>query len=142
MRTEKLFPIDPTNIKQIKLLSEFQKQNGIYTPIGFYNKDDLTRNDIELELVLQKNAKVEDLCHLQGYRDIKSCTLSFAPKKKKKRKIVTMATNYAIETLGMEEVYLKINPEDENMIDYLNTSNFECLGDEKGSIIFLKEKEQ
>ncbi|MBP5678573.1 MAG: hypothetical protein J6X28_01935 [Bacilli bacterium] len=97
-------------------------------------------NDILLELVLEEQSKTQDICELKGYRDLKSCTLSFSDKTKK-RKIADMATDYALTTLGMEEVFLRINPEDKDLLEYLDSHEFECLGDEKGSIIYLKEKE-
>ena len=141
MKNTKLFPIDPSNLKHIKLLDEFEKDSNACTPIGIYQDEKESNNDISMELVLQEKEKVEDICHIQGYKDIKSCTISFVPKKKKKRKIVSMATSYAIDTLGMEEVFIKINPEDKDMLEYLDSNEFECLGDEKGSIIYLKEKQ-
>ena len=140
MSTIKLFPIEPNNLKHIKLLGEFEKENNGQTPIGIY-QEELTNNDISMELVLEEKSMVEDICHIRGYKDMKSCTISFLPKKRKKRKIVSLATSYAMETLGMEEVFLKINPEDNLMLEYLESSEFECLGDEKGSIIYLKEKQ-
>ena len=136
----KLFPIEPDNLKHIKLLDEFEKEQKGRTPIGYYQKSE-SSNDINMELVLEEKSKVSDICHLQGYKDTKSCTISFAPKKKKKRKIVSMATSYAIDTLGMEEVFIRINPEDADMSKYLDENEFECLGAEKGSIIYLKEKQ-
>lgn len=141
MSTTKLFPIDPSNLRHIKLIDDFVHENNGRTPIGIYQRGNLSSNDIDMELVLEEKRKVSDICHIQGYKDIKSCTISFIPKKKKKRKIVNMAVTYAMDTLGMEEVFLKINPEDEEMQSYLSSNEFECLGDEKGSIIYLKEKE-
>ena len=137
----KLFPIDPSNLKHIKLLDEFEKEGKGRTPIGIYQNNNQSSNDIRIELVLEERSKVSDICHIEGYKDIKSCTISFIPKKKKKRKIVDLATSYAMNTLGMEEVFLKINPEDGDMLKYLSDSEFECLGDEKGSILYLKERE-
>ena len=137
----KLFPIDPSNIKHIKLLDEFMNETNGCTPIGVYQREEIEDNDINLELVLEEQEKVKDICHIQGYKDIKSCTISFAPKKKKKRKIVNLAVTYAMDTLGMKEVFLRFNPEDSHMLEYLSSEEFECLGDEKGSIIYLKEKE-
>ena len=96
--------------------------------------------DFSIDLLLEEKKKIQDICHLQGYKDIKSCTISFIPNKKKKRKILKLATEYALTNLGMETVYLKISPEDYNVIRYLEDNKFECLGDEKGSIIYLKEK--
>ena len=141
MNTMRFFPVDPSNLKHIKLLDEYQRESTDCTPIGIYQNIEQSDNDINIELVLEEKSKIQDICHLQGYKDIKSCTLSFVPKKKKQRKIVSLATSYALDTLGMEEVFLKINPEDNEMIKYLKSNKFECLGDEKGSIIFLKEKQ-
>lgn len=141
MSTTKLFPIDPNNLKHIDLLDKFEKENKISTPIGIYTKQDNTSNDISIELVLEEQKKVSDICHLQGVKDMKSCTISFLKKDKKKRKIVPLATSYAIDMLGMEEVFIKINPDDKNMLEYMEENNFECLGNEKGSIIYLKERE-
>ena len=141
MNTMRLFPIDPSNLNHIELLDEYKRESKGCTPIGIYHNKEVSSNDIHLELVLEEKSKIQDICHLQGYKDIKSCTLSFVPKKKKKRKIVSLATSYALDTLGMEEVFLKINPEDDEMIRFLESNEFECLGDEKGSIIFLKEKQ-
>lgn len=141
MSTTKLFPIDPNNLKHIDLLDKFEKENKISTPIGVYTKQDKTSNDISIELVLEEQKKVSDICHLQGVKDMKSCTISFLKKDKKKRKIVPLATSYAIDMLGMEEVFIKINPDDKNMLEYMEENNFECLGNEKGSIIYLKERE-
>ncbi len=97
-------------------------------------------NDFQLKLALQDRKKVKDICHIQGYRDIKSCTITFDSQEKRNRKIASLAANYALDTLGMEEVFLQINPDDQSMLDILDTDEFECLGDEKGSIIYLKEK--
>lgn len=141
MSSTKLFPIDPKNLGHIKLMDKFEKENNISTPIGTYKKEELLNNDINMELVLEEKDKVQDICHIQGYRDIKSCTISFVAKTKKKRKIVSLAAAYAMETLGMEEVFLKINPEDDNLLKYLENNKYECLGNEKGSIIYLIEKQ-
>jgi len=141
LSSTRLFPIDPCNLKHIELLDEFEKENNYGTPIGKFKNKQESSNDIYMELVLEEKSKVQDICHIEGYKDVKSCTISFLPKKKKKRKIVSMATDYALSTLGMESVFLKINPEDTNLLEYMNTNEFECLGDEKGSIIYLKEKQ-
>ena len=139
--SERLFPIDPTNLKHIELLDEFDRENGVFTPIGMINKDNIQEdNEISIELVLENNKKVQDICHIQGVKDIKQCTLSFTKKNKKDRKIISLATTYALDVLGMEEVFINTNQNDKNMLEYLIKNDFECLGDEKGSIVFLKEK--
>lgn len=143
MSSTRLFPIEINNLKHIELLDKFEKNNKLEIPIGFFKRKEeiSSNNDICMELVLQEKEQIEDICHLSGYKDIKSCTISFVKKDKKNRKIFDMATNYALNTLGMEEVFININPEDKETINYFISNNYECLGNEKGSIIFLKEKE-
>lgn len=139
--SERLFPIDPNNLKHIELLDAYEKENGIFTPIGSINKKNIEEsNDFNLELVLEKNSKVQDICHIRGLKDLKQCTISLAKKKKKERKIITLATTYAIDVLGMEEVFINAYSDDKNMLEYLVKNEYECLGDEKGNIVFLKEK--
>lgn len=137
--SSKLIPIDPNNIKHIEFLEEFNA--GSYnTPIGIIKPQE-DNNDISMELLLEEKNNITDICHLQGVKDMKQCFISCLEKDKKKRKIIPMATLYAMNTLGMEEVFIKIKPDDKNMLEYLFENNYECLGDEKGSIVFLKEKE-
>ena len=146
LSTIKLFPIDPTNLQQIELMESYERANDIGTPIGTFSRqqqeEQNSQNDISLELVLEEKSKVEDICHIQGVKDMKSCTITFIKKEKKNRKIYKLATNYALNTLGMEEVFIKIDPEDDKMLQYFESNDFECLGDEKGSIIYLKEREE
>lgn len=145
MSSPKLFPIETDNLKHIELLDEFIKSHQISTPVGIFKKEKQDKNqasnDICMELVLEEKEKIEDICHISGYKDMKTCTISFATKNKKNRKIYSMATTYALETLGMEEVFIAINPEDKDMLEYFESNDYECLGDEKGSIMYLKEKE-
>ena len=141
----KLIPIDPNNLKHIELMESFEKANQTSTPIGTFRQEqkeeNLNSNDISMELVLEDKSKVDDICHIQGVKDMKSCTITFMKKEKKNRKIYKLATNYALNDLGMEEVFIKIDPEDDKMLQYFESNDFECLGDEKGSIIYLKERE-
>lgn len=145
MSSTRLFPIEANNLKHIELLDEFDLSHKISTPVGKFRQEQKEKiqssNDISMELVLEEKEKIEDICHISGYKDMKTCTISFARKNKKNRKIYSMATDYAIKTLGMEEVFISINPEDKDMLDYFASNDYECLGDEKGSIIYLKEKE-
>lgn len=139
--SERFYSIDPTNLKHIELLADYNKENGVFTPIGQINKEKIQEdNEFSMELVLERKNKVQDICHLQGVKDIKQCTITFTKKNKKDRKIISLATTYALDILGMEEVFINTNKEDKNTQEYLLNNDYECLGDEKGNIIFLKEK--
>lgn len=139
--SERLFPIDPKNLNHIELIDEYAKEQGYSTPIGTIKTKEIDNNDISMELVLEENKKVKDICHIQGVKDIKQCTISLRSKNIKKRKIIPLATTYALEVLGMEEVFINAQKEDKKMLEYLTDINYECLGDDRGSIVFLKEKD-
>ena len=138
--SERLIQIDPNNLSHIELIDEYEKECGYSTPIGTITDKNRNNNDICIELVLEDKKKVKDICHIQGFKDIKQCTLTFASKNIKKRKMISLATNYALEVLGMEEVFINANKNDKNMLEYLLKNDYECLGDESGGIMFLKEK--
>ena len=136
----KIIPLDPKNIKHIELKEEFEKKD-YYTPIGTIKLEETPMNDFSMELLLEENKEIKDICHIQGFNDMKQCFISLVFKNKKKRKIIPLATNYAMDVLGMKEVFIKISPNDSNMIKYLQDYSYECLGEEKGNVIFLKEKD-
>ncbi len=156
MNNEKLLLVDPYDEDYKKMIEEFEKENGIVTSTGTYishvsnvekaeyEKNKKLSNEIKESLFLEFNSKVIDLCYIEGEKDIKACTISFAPLKKKlkKRNLIGIATDYAINHLKMEEIFVKVSPEDKTMIDILKQNSFENLGENEGEIVFLKEREE
>ena len=61
--------------------------------------------------------------------------------KLKNRRLISLATDYSIHTLGMKEIFIKTASNDRNMIENLEAKGFESLGEEKGNVIYLKETE-
>ena len=55
---------------------------------------------------------------------------------------MTYVANYALNTLGMEEVFLNISSSDKTMINYLDSLGYENLGEENNKIIYLTEREE
>ena len=113
MSSTKLFPIEANNLKHIELLDKFEKTHNISTPLGTYRqeeRDELeSSNAFTMELVLQEKEQIEDICHISGFKDVKQCTISFITKDKKKRKIFSMATDYAIENIFLFFLSFVIN---------------------------------
>ena len=160
MNNEKLLLVDPYDEDYKKMIEEFEKENGIVTGTYIfhvsnvshvpnvskeeYEKNKKLSNEIKESLFLEFNSKVIDLCYIEGEKDIKACTVSFAPLKKKlkKRDLIGIATDYAINHLKMEEIFVKVSPEDKTMIDILKQNSFENLGENEGEIVFLKEREE
>ena len=157
MSIERLFLLDPYNDKHINMIKEFEKENDLSSKISenigqirssISKETYLTKkketNEISENLFLEKGLKITDCCYIQGEKDIKTCRITFYPLKNKvlKRKLVTYVSNYALNTLGMEEVFLNISSSDKAMINYLDSLGYENLGEENNKIIYLTEREE
>jgi len=157
MCQEKLFLVNPFDKSQMTRLSEFEEENEINsTTTEFlksitssttekeYLEQKRISNCIEESLFIEENKRVTDSCHIHAEKDIKSCNITFAPIKTKlrNRRLLTLATDFAIHSLGMFIVFITIETDDKNMVENLEARGFENLGEESGKIIYLKEKEE
>ena len=98
-------------------------------------------NDNELNeyLLYIENDCIKDICHINSLKDIKMSTISLPIKSPKTKKIIIYATNYAIESLNMKQVFIKVSKDDKQTQNYLREEGYEDLGIENDYIIFLKE---
>ncbi|MBQ6404926.1 MAG: hypothetical protein IJJ63_02615 [Bacilli bacterium] len=157
MSVSSLYVVNPYNDTHIQMLNEYEKRNKMSTnlseqlrqmvfsiPEEEYLKNKKNRNEIEERLFLEKESMMIDSCLIQGEKDIKTGRISLSPKKgiTKRRKIVSLAINYALNTLNLEEVFIMIDPTDKETITYLKQNGYECLGEEQGNILFLTEQEE
>ena len=156
MSIERLFLLDPYNDTHVSMIKEFEKENDmnkisevIGTLRSSISKDDYLKtkkdsNEINENLFIGKSSQITDCCLIQGEKDIKTCRISFYPLKTKvlKRKLAMYASNYALNSLGMEEVFIKVSSKDQSMINYLDSLGYENLGEEDNKIIYLVEKEE
>ena len=137
MNTEKLFLVNPFDVKHLSMIDDFETENEINTKTSEfltrltktmskeeYEEFKKTANELEESLFIEENNKVKDSCHIHGEKDIKSCNISFAPIKTKlrNRRLLTLATDYALENLGMMEVFINTTHDDKNMIANLEVS--------------------
>ena len=156
MNTEKLFLVNPFDVKHLSMIDDFETENEINTKTSEfltrltktmskeeYEEFKKTANELEESLFIEENNKVKDSCHIHGEKDIKSCNISFATIKTKLRnsRLLTLATDNALENIGMMEVFRNTTHDDKNMIANLEARGFESLGEENGQLIYLKEKE-
>ena len=155
MSTNKLVIANPFSDEQMRLLGEFEREYGIEQQIVSalettrrttteeeYESKSKYNNEVDIVLLEIENDKVTDCCNIQAARDIKTCSIFFAPiKQRKSRSIINMSTDYALNVLGMEEVFVSIDSTDKYMMSNLETRNFENLGEENGYITYLKEKQ-
>jgi len=153
---ERLFLVDPYNNKHMELIQSFEKKHnlsGDYSKALGILRNSLTKeeylqqqkksNEIEEDLFIEKDSEIEDYCHIHGEKDMKRCRILPASLKEleRKRRIISLATDYALNRLGLEEVFIEITPENKGLMTYLENKGYENLGEEKDKIIYLKEKE-
>ena len=152
MSTNRFIIANPYSDEHIELLNSFehelgqeshmtQKLLGIRQSQTEHEYQESKNNEFDTTLLLIENGKIVDGCNIQGARDIKTCTIFFAPINQKNRPLITQATDYALDGLGMEEVFVSIKVTDKNMIGNLESRDFENLGEEDGYVTYLKEKE-
>ena len=155
MSTERFFIADPYNDEHIRLIAGFEETNGITTVTSTllrnirqtrtedkYKEEVKQSNEIHQSLFLQDDEKITDTCHVQAEKDMKSCRIFFAPINMRARRLVPLATDYAFEVLGMEDVFVTVDGStDHELIENLELNGFENLGENDGNIMYLKEKQ-
>lgn len=157
MSTERFFIADPYNDEHIRLITDFEETNGITTVTSTllrnirqtrteekYKEEARESNEIHQSLFLQTENTITDTCHVQAEKDMKSCRIFFAPiESGRDRKLVTLATDYAFDVLGMEDIFVTVSagPKDQLLSTNLEQKGFENLGEDSGTITYLKEKE-
>ena len=154
---ERLYLVDPFNDNHLEMIREFEQEHNLSSnylkTIGKirasaskeeYLQKKKKRNEIEEDLFIVKDSKIIDYCHITGEKDIKTGRIIPASLKEleRKRRIISLATDYAMDTLGLEEVFVEINPANKGLIDYLEKKGYENLGEENDRIICLKEREE
>ena len=153
---EKLYILNPYNQNHINLLMDYEQENKVSTKSletilriretlteEEYKELKRTANEIEMSLFTEESGKIKDLCFIQGENDMRTCKLFFSPTpdKVRTRKLLNLATDFALNTVGMESVFVITQADDKIMHANLENCGYESLGLEKGSIIYLKERE-
>ena len=155
MSSDRLFLLDPYNDDHLNKIIIFEKENNMTDKPSDYIKkvrntissidyNDPNKNDFEEIIFIEKAGKITDCCYIRGEKDIKKCSVIplSINNKNKRRYLPELAATYALDTLGMEEVFINVDFDDNNLINYLELKGFENLGEVNGNILLLKEKEE
>lgn len=157
MNIERLFLLDPYNDKHLEKIILFEEENNMLDKPSNYIKrikettskeeyieNNKNKNEIDEIIFTEKDNKMTDCCHIHGEKDIKTCRITPLNilNKNKRRHLPELAADYALSTLGMEEVFIFVEEGNHGMVNYFELKGFERLGEEDGSILFLKEKEE
>ena len=98
-------------------------------------------NEIDEVLYTIEDSRIKDYCHIYGEKDRKMCTITFPISGIKRKNAVSKFVNCAQHDLGIKEVFIKVDSNDKNLIKNLDDLGYESLGEDNGSIIYLKEEE-
>lgn len=153
---ERLYILNPYDSNHINLLMDYERELKVSTKSletilkvretlteEDYKQLKKTANEIEMSLFTEETGKIKDLCFIQGEKDIRTCKLFFSPtpEKVRTRKLLNLATDFALNTLGMESVFAITNSQDRTIHLNLENCGYESLGFENDKVIYLKERE-
>ncbi len=137
MSKEKLLIGKPTStLLELNAVLAFEQEHPLMEASIAKNYGNIHEN-----LYLLKEFDIIDSCNITANSDIRSCILTF-PKLETEtpRKMIKVATYYALETMNMEESFVFAEKEDKNMIHALNRLGYEYLGEEEKMETFVKDK--
>lgn len=160
MHTESLYIADPYNESHIKMFQEFEEKNQVEKTTSEtleslrdkfdekkYKEIQKYQNEILQTIFTMEQDEIKDSCFIRGEKDIKTCELIFAPLKEepRSRTLVGLASNYALNNLGMEQIFVSINPNDKYLKHSLESKGFEDIGaieeNSNSKLTFIKVKE-
>ena len=137
MSRNKLDLLDTSNDKHRKMIKEYEQRKGIKLDLDIINNSN--SNELNAYIYSSDEEKIKDICLIQCQKDIKTATIINIDKDTSKT-ILPVTSNYLINTLGMESVFIRVDMDDKQIMKYLEEKGFESLGDENGDIIYLREK--
>ena len=148
----KILIINPDKMDKIKLLDEFDnnivaskeiQKRETFMSEKEYQELQRKSNEVYHEIVNEKDGKVTEICYLSGEKDIKQCSLSFETINNSiSKKLLKTGMDYAFNSLGMETIFINIEPDNQKLIKQLEELDFINLGEVKGKITYLKEKDE
>ena len=134
-----MFELDISNKKHQELLKKYEEEND---KINIQKRYDKSSNEQNIYLCFEKDDMITDVVLIQCMKDVKSCMITYLKKNKKNKDVILSSTNYALNTLGMEEAFINIEKSDKKIMAFLEKMNYESLGEENGYMLYLKEKSE
>ena len=138
MSKNKLDLLDITDKKSKEMIKEYEQREGITLDLDVIKNNN--SNEFNAYIYSRKDIGIKDLCLIQCQKDIKSATI-ISMGKETSKDILPMTTDYLLNTLGMESVFIRVNKDDRKTMKYLEEKGFESLGNENNDVVYLREKE-
>lgn len=157
MSTTNIFVADPYDKNHIELFKNFEKENNKVKKVSplfekiittsdkkTYLKNKTIDNNINEVLFIKGKNNIKDFCYITGEKDIKTCKLYFPDidTKNKNRLIVKAATDYSINYLQMETVFVMTDESNKALIKNLENLSYESLGNDDNTLTYMIEREK
>lgn len=136
MGKSKLSLLDMSNKNHLEMLKRYTQQNNIKVNLEIETDDS---NEINSYIFESINNEIINMCLIQCQKDIKLGTITSVGEIKEE--LILEVTNYLLNVLNMESVFIKVNKNNKKTIKYLAENLFESLGVEQDELTFLKEKD-
>jgi hypothetical protein len=117
------------------MLKRYTQQNNIKVDLEIKTDDSNEINSYVFESI---GNEIIDMCLIQCQKDIKLGTITSVGKIK--QELILEVTNYLLNVLNMESVFVRVGKNNKKIIKYLEDNSFESLGTEEDETMFLKEK--
>ena len=135
MGKSKLSLLDMSNKNHLEMLKRYTQQNNIKVDLEIKTDDSNEINSYVFESI---GNEIIDMCLIQCQKDIKLGTITSVGETK--QELILEVTNYLLNVLNMESVFVRVGKNNKKIIKYLEDNSFESLGTEEDETMFLKEK--
>ena len=135
MGKSKLSLLDMSNKNHLEMLKRYTQQNNIKVDLEIKTDDSNEINSYVFESI---GNEIIDMCLIQCQKDIKLGTITSVGETK--QELILEVTNYLLNVLNMESVFVRVAKNNKKIIKYLEDNSFESLGTEEDETMFLKEK--
>lgn len=135
MGKSKLSLLDMSNKNHLEMLKRYTQHNNIKVDLEIKTDDSNEINSYVFESI---GNEIIDMCLIQCQKDIKLGTITSVGETK--QELILEVTNYLLNVLNMESVFVRVGKNNKKIIKYLEDNSFESLGTEEDETMFLKEK--
>lgn len=101
-------------------------------------------NQTEMSSIIFSTEKgiIRDCCSITIEKDLKKCFISPIPTDNKRKDIILSATNYALNSLGVQEVFVSSKISAGNERSFLEQNGYEFVGEDQGVVYYLRVNDE
>jgi len=148
---EKIIIINPFDETQLQLLSTVSGDNiesiikklkeiSLSTNEETYKEKKKKSNSVDEVIAVAKANRLKGIFSITGEKDISIGLITVHYSDYPLKRIIPLGTDFAQKTLGIKEVFIKINKDDLVTQRFLEAEGYECLGVEEDSITYLMDE--